>query len=210
MSFRWQPVETGFGQRKGGTDMGLFESLRTLGLESTGSHIAAKHFLAVMSREMPIVLHEDFQDALRGDARDGGRLIIVPSAFAGANTFFMDARLEVIGCFCHDTPPYHLAWRSGEGGVFGGSGSAQPESGPLIASHPAPVDLIPRILPVGSRYRVAHRRSTAAAARAVLTREADMALCNLATIEELGLEHSTTGIVIQMTWNVFAQRGRKA
>jgi hypothetical protein len=203
-------VASGFSRRSDGLDLAAFASVHTLGPESTSSHLAARHFMAAMSLELAIVLHDKFEDILNGDRQVRGRLVIVPSAFAGAHKFFMAEDIELIGCFCHDTPPYHVAWRRGAGTLRDGVDPERSCAMPLIASHPAPVDLIPRILPAGSRFRVAHYCSTVAAARAVLVNDADMALCNLSTIAEFGLESSGVGIVIQMTWNVFAQGGPAA
>lgn len=175
-------------------------TIHTLGPASTSSHITA---VAVQSHLFPnvgIVLHDTFESIFRWEQSGECRIVLVPSAYAGANAFFMNASMRLIGCFCHDTPPYHLAWSAEK---------AEPSAvapKPLrVATHPAPIGLLPQLLPPDTEYTLVLCQSTVAAALLMLTGEADFALCNQRTIERLKLNARSANVVINMTWNLFLQ-----
>jgi hypothetical protein len=179
-------------------------AVHTLGPEHTSSHLASLALLrsAGIDRDVAIVLHDRFEDILVHDVRgdDVGpavRLALVPSAFAGANEFFMSARTRLVGCFCHDTPPYHLAWPATRADPL------QDGAAVRVATHPAPIGLLSRLMRRGVTYEVAPYVSTVAAAGAALAGEADVALCNLETIRERRMAHDPRGVVIAMSWNLF-------
>ncbi|MFN3685721.1 hypothetical protein [Salinarimonas sp.] len=151
--------------------------------------------------QIEIVLHERFESIIESAAvrerRLGASIAIVPSAFEGANGFFMSARMKLLGCFCHDTPPYHVAWDP-----------ARPDplrnASPIrVATHPAPIGLLPRILGNDTKYEVETFNSTVAAANAALQGEVDAALCNLETIRARRMAYHPVGIAIAMSWNLF-------
>lgn len=175
-------------------------AIHTLGPALTSSHLAAQALVQRAGAELEIVLHNTFDEihALRPRS-DVGALALVPSAYANANHFFMSPRAVLVGCFCSDTPPYHLAWPGTAGDPLQNPGREI-----HIASHPAPIGLLPRLLPKDARYRLSLYHSTVLSARAARKGETDAALCNLDTIKAFGLRHARAGITISMTWNLFA------
>ncbi len=177
--------------------------IHTLGPALTSSHLAAQALMRRAGAELEIVLHDTFDEI--HDLQpppEHGALALVPSAYANANHFFMSQRAVLVGCFCSDTPPYHLAWPGTASNPL-----RDPQREIRIASHPAPVGLLPRLLPKETRYRLSLYHSTVLSARAAKRGEADAALCNLDTIREFGMQHSKAGIAISMTWNLFALNG---
>ncbi|GKQ29501.1 hypothetical protein PSTH1771_26315 [Pseudomonas syringae pv. theae] len=110
----------------------------------------------------------------------------------------MSERTVLIGCVCIDTPPYHLAWRRGRRNPF------LFEKGEIsIATHPAPINLIKRLLLGGIKYKPVCYNSTVLSAMAANRGETDAALCNLDTINTYDMEYDPHGIPINMTWNLF-------
>lgn len=176
------------------------KSIHTLGPRFTSSHLAAIELMRRADCELAVELHETFDDILRlrpsGDV--SSVLALVPSAYAGANNFFMSERTELIGCVCIDTPPYHLAWQRGRRNPF-----LDEASEVSIATHPAPINLIRRLLGEDIRYRTVCYNSTVLSAIAANRGETDAALCNLDTINTYGMACSPDGISINMTWNLF-------
>lgn len=176
------------------------KSIHTLGPRFTSSHLAAIELMRRANCELAIELHETFDDILRLHPGEdvSSVLALVPSAYAGANHFFMSERTELVGCVCIDTPPYHLAWQRGRRNPF------LDATGEIaIATHPAPIHLIRRLLNADIQYRTVCYNSTVLSAIAANRGETDAALCNLNTINIYGMEYSPGGIPINMTWNLF-------
>lgn len=172
--------------------------IHTLGPALTSSHLTALALVKYSGVPLDILLHQEFEDILARDFGEGA-LALVPSAYAGIDRFFMSERTSLVGCFCSDTPPYHLAWPKSSVNPLN---TAKREI--CIASHPAPIGLIPRLLPHQFPYRVALYPSTVSSAQAVENGEADVALCNSSTIRQMNMDRSSSGITIHMSWNLFA------
>ncbi|WP_372426697.1 hypothetical protein [Salinarimonas chemoclinalis] len=184
-------------------------AVHTLGPDRTSSHLATVDLLETAGLDVEIVLHDRFEDILDTAERrlhpaTEARLAIVPSAFAGASAFFMSARTRLVGCFCHDTPPYHLAWPASRPDPLREGAAVR------VATHPAPVGLLDRLMRRGVRWEVAPYVSTVAAAGAALAGEADVALCNLETIRARRMAHDPRGVPIAMSWNLFLFRPEDA
>lgn len=176
------------------------KSIHTLGPQFTSSHLAAIELMRRAKCDLAIELHERFENILQlaPDGEISSALALVPSAYAGANNFFMSEKTVLIGCVCIDTPPYHLAWRRGRQNPFlYGTGEVS------IATHPAPINLIKRLLVGDIKYKPVCYNSTVLSAIAANRGETDAALCNLNTINTYGMEYSPDGIPINMTWSLF-------
>ena len=173
------------------------ERINTLGPSNTSSHIAAMALISAAGLDLDISLYRSFEQILDGTINSNGNaLVIVPSAYSGIDAFFMSPRTSLIGCFYHDTPPYHIAWRQGDSPLTTGKRL-------IVATHPAPIGLLSRLLPGSISYDILSFHSTVAAAEAVMGGGADIALCNLETIKFLKMEYMALGVPINMTWNIF-------
>lgn len=174
--------------------------IHTLGPALTSSHLTAIKFLENTPNQIKVILHDTFEDILRLSVSETDALALLPSAYADVNKFFMHKHFKLVGCFCSDTPPYHIAWSKKRTNPL-----LTDNNKPMkIATHPAPADLISRLLPNNLEYIEKLYHSTTSSAYATIDGEADMALCNLETINKLDLNYSSKGVVINMTWNLFA------
>lgn len=185
----------------GGADF-FVDAMHTLGPENTSSHIAAQALSHNICENIEIKLYPQFEMILDSIAslksgNLGAHLALVPSAYAGIDRFFMSQHTRLVGCFCFDTPPYHLAWSASQ------IDPLAPNATIRVATHPAPITLLPQLVPAGVRYEISSCPSTVAAANAALVGEADVALCNLETIHAQHMAHHPKGIAIAMTWNLF-------
>lgn len=176
-------------------------AINTLGPDSTSSHLTAKYLLQGATSKPEIVLHDTFESILQtAEHTPCNELAIVPSAFRGVDAFFMSENCEFLGCFYHSTPPYHFAWKPGEDPLSN-------ESPIKIATHPAPIGMIRRLLRERKNWELIEAPSTVAAANKVLSCECQVAFCNYTTARKLGLVISKIGEPIKMSWNLFLMRG---
>lgn len=183
-----------------GLDIPL-RSINTLGPDSTSCHLTAKFLLQGAASKPEIVLHNTFEEILKiAEHTPSNELAIVPSAFRGVDAFFMSENCEFLGCFFNSTPPYHFAWKPGHDPF-----SNEP---PIkIATHPAPIGLIHRLLRQRKNWELVETPSTVAAANKVLSGECQVAFCNYTTAQKLGLIISKYGEPIKMSWNLFLMKG---
>ena len=148
-------------------------AINTLGPDSTSSHLTAKFLLQGAASKPEIVLHDSFEAILKAaEHTPCNELAIVPSAFRGVDAFFMSANCEFLGCFFNSTPPYHFAWKPGENPLSN-------DSAIKIATHPAPIGMIRRLLRHRKNWELVEAPSTVAAANKVLSGECQVAFCNV-------------------------------
>lgn len=183
-----------------GLDIPL-RAINTLGPDSTSSHLTAKFLLQGVSSKPEIVLHDTFEAILKAaEHTPCNELAVVPSAFRGVDAFFMSENCEFLGCFFNSTPPYHFAWKPGEDPF-------RNESPIKIATHPAPIGMIRRLLRQRKNWELVEAPSTVAAANKALSGECQVAFCNYTTASKLGLVISKAGEPIKMSWNLFLMKG---
>lgn len=176
-------------------------AINTLGSDSTSSHLTAKFLLQGVASKPEIVLHDTFEAILKAaEGTPCNELAIVPSAFRGVDAFFMSENCEFLGCFFNSTPPYHFAWKPGDDPFVN-------ELHIKIATHPAPIGMIRRLLRHRKNWELVEAPSTVAAANKVLSSECQVAFCNYTTARKLGLVISKTGEPIKMSWNIFLMKG---
>lgn len=175
-------------------------AINTLGPDLTSSHLTAKFLLQGVESKPEIILHDTFEEILKiAGQMPSNELAIVPSAFRGVDAFFMSENCDFLGCFFHPTPPYHFAWNPGQDPF-------KDESHIKIATHPAPIGMIHRLLKLRRNWELVETTSTVAAANKVLSGECQVAFCNYTTAVHLGLVVSKYGEPIKMPWNLFLMK----
>jgi len=178
-------------------------SIAALGPENTSSHCVARHavetYLAGIATA-EIVLFDTFQQVEKAICTGECDLALVPHAYHEINLFYMNPQIEVLFVFISPTPTYGLAKRKGEPLSLDGG---------RIVTHPAPLPLLPHLLPRQPflrEPRVELVSSTSVAARMVADGLADAAITNAAAAQEAGLELAAVYGVIKMSWSLFCQK----
>jgi hypothetical protein len=181
--------------------LGGILDVATLGPSGTSSEAAAASLIALAQHHLDVrarvSLYPSFEAASIAVLQGTASVLIVANAYANANAFYMDPKLDLIGAFIADTPPYGVAAR------------VQTPI-PLcarVASHPAPVPLLRELLPPGVLVEhIVPVRSTTEAVRAMLDGEADLALTNEHALRD-DVEFVSPTRPIQMLWSIFARAG---
>lgn len=183
-------------------DMGLDNvvncPIHTLGPSGTSSEYASKFFHSWMSKNYTNSSHgihlNDSYELARNNIKEMKGILIVANAYPKINDFYMDTRLQLLATFLYDTPLYGIV-----------SNSALPQRPLSIATHPAPIPLIEELLPDGMLIeKIIEMPSTSAAAKAVLSGEADVALTTEIAAKLHKLKFISRTRPIHMLWSVFA------
>ncbi len=176
-------------------------AIATLGPAGTSSEVAAE-FLAERLRRPPedrasIRLCDTYEQAAQMIIKRSAQLLIVANAYAGISRFYMNPQFCLAAAFVRDTPPYGLAARD-DGGQL---------KRVRVATHPAPEPLIAELLPAEYQLdAVLLVNSTSAAAAAVRSGAADLALTTAPAASAYGLRFLSRTRTIRMLWSVFARR----
>lgn len=178
--------------------------IATLGPAGTSSQEAAGYLLrglvgpAVTSE---ISLHDSFEKAADEVKRGAASAVVVANAYACVNVLYMDDMLDLAVVFIQMTPPYGMAARP----------DCPLPSTVRVASHPAPMPLLPGLLPpIFHLGGVIPASSTSHAADLVRTGEADLALTNATSVREQGLRFVSNTRPIKMLWSVFVRKDNEA
>lgn len=179
-------------------------SVGTLGPSGTSSENTLNylsHQLAQAGMSSSSCLFDNFtvlKDALTNKQID---LALVPHAYSKVNEFYMDSNLMLSFIFTYPTPLYGLARKKKH--------AVSNLKTCRVATHPAPLPLLPRLLPTSickSNVRVALTESTSAAASEVQRDRADLAITNEKAVKMYGLEFLSETEEIFMSWSVFCRR----
>ena len=165
-------------------------SLHTLGPAGTNCELAARQWSARAGQPADIVLHASLEEAAEAAASTPGAALMVPVAYPNLHTL-MYAHLESLrlaDTLIVDTHNMVLARRPGAG---------QPRS---VASHPAPVELVP----AGCTVRLA--ASNAQAALDCAAGAAEGCITTLPAMEANGLELVTDFGPVAMAFTVHVRR----
>lgn len=178
----------------------------TLGPKGTSSEHTSD-YLAIQLKEqgiyLSVKLFDDFllvKEALLQEQIDWA---LVPHAYDKINEFYMEPSLILGFIFIHSTPAYGLAKKKDQ---------AFNLEGATIVSHPAPLPLLPKLLPdsANKEIQVILANSTSAAAILVEQGLADFAITNEHAAKAHGLEFVSMYGEITMSWAIFYkdQRGK--
>jgi len=174
--------------------------LVTLGPEGTSSEVAAQYFLdQVETADKTLVLCSNYEQAADKVVAGVADLLLVANAYKGINDFYMSPALYFICAYFYQTPMYGVAARK--------DWAAEPNRRYTIATHHAPISLVPWFLQgMALDYDLVHADSTAAAARAVRTGETDLCVANAVAVAQQDLEFVTRTRPIRMLWSVFQRK----
>lgn len=177
--------------------------IATLGPKGTSSEAAAQYVLAGIQESaadsVGCALFATFEQAFEDMRRGASDLFLVANAYDKVNHFYMSAHAALLFSFIHATPLYGIAKRKGR--------ALRRERKLVIATHPAPVSLIPeflRDLPLD--FEVLLTDSTTAAARKVQNDEVALCVTTAPATELYELEFITPTRPIHMTWSLFAPK----
>jgi hypothetical protein len=183
---RWHPSRTGMRNP-------AVTSLHTLGPAGTNCELAAQEWLARQGRRGTIVLHGTLEEAAAEAARTPGAALMVPVAYPELHKLvyaYLDT-LELADSLITMTHNMVLARRPRVG---------CPAS---VASHPAPVELVP----AGCTVRIV--ASNAQAALDCARGEADGCITTLPSMESNGLELVHDYGPVAMAFTVHVRRNRR-
>jgi ABC-type amino acid transport substrate-binding protein len=185
----------------GGLRGGRVESRRpiaTLGPHGTSSEHATAQLAASgglgVAGDRDVALYPSFEAAAKAVRAGRASALVVANAYSGANAFYMDPLLELVGVFIAPTPLYGLAVRRGE---------PFPRSA-RVATHPAPVPLLGQLLPATATIQdLILTESTTAAVDLLVAGRANLALTNATSLADVA-EFASDTRPIRMAWSVFA------
>ena len=180
------------------------QRMATLGPAGTSSERAARHLAEYLSVGWPgeertprhaVALFDRYELAAASVLDGDSSLLIVANAYHDISDFYMSPQLIIRGVFCMNTPQYGIAAKNGQ----------VPHGTITVASHPAPVPLIPQLLSSGQarNVTVVEYDSTSAAARAAAEGSVDVALTTVPAAEAYDLVVVTGTRDIRMVWSVF-------
>jgi prephenate decarboxylase len=173
----------------------------TLGPKGSSSEealsFASKHFF-----EQPLVkitLYDTFEVLKESLLNNEVQVAVVPHAYDKINHFYMDPCIRMIDIFKYPTPVYGLAKKKGV--------EVSIEQAKIV-THPAPLPLLPRLLPQHNcdALNISLVSSTSAAALMVKTDLACLAITNGNAVKEYGLEFVSIYGPIAMSWTIFERR----
>ena len=173
--------------------------LATLGPAGTSSEAATLWLAKDLGLREPsdrVLLCPSYEAAQQAVLDGEAARLVVANAYSASNRFYMDARLRLERAFVYDTPTYGIAARPGR---------TLPLR-PRVVTHPAPEQLIPRLLPAGYLpERIEHVASTSTAAIRVAEGSADLALTTSPAAHLHDLSFVSPRRAIRMLWSVFAR-----
>ncbi|CAD5966547.1 Prephenate decarboxylase [Planktothrix tepida] len=179
-------------------------TIGTLGPSGTSSENALNYLINQLQAQainLSSQLFDNFilvKEALLQEQVD---LALVPHAYDKVNEFYMEPNFNLGFIFIYPTPIYGLAKKKN---------TELDLKNCSIVTHPAPIPLLPKLLPDTNikDIQMTLASSTSAAAMQVNQGLADLAITNENAVKEYDLEFISTFGEIPMSWSIFYKKQR--